>query len=179
MAKVILQVVGAAGLLAVAMVAPNALQILKLFDKNKKKYNPKYYIDKKVQAMVKKGLLIMKKDKNSNRTFIQMTKRGDIQLKKYLLKDNSQTKQKWDGKWRVFVFDVWEKSRGKRDLLRKEIKDFGFIQLQQSVWIYPFDCREFIELIKADLNFGKNVRYMVVESLDNDFLLRKNFGLFK
>ena len=58
-----------------------------------------------------------------------------------------------------------------------EIKDFGFVQLQQSVWIYPYNCVEFIELLKTDLSFGKNIRYMVVEKLDHDENLRKHFGL--
>ena len=175
MALIVLKVVGAAGLLAMAVVAPNALQFLKLFEKRKKKYDPKYYLDKKVQQMIKKGLLEVKKE--NYRTYVKLTKKGKIQLDKYSLKEQAEKNQKWDGKWRVFAFDVWEKSRRKRDLLRKEIKEFGFLQLQQSVWIYPFECREFIELLRSDLNFGKNVRYMVVESLDSDQNLRRHFNL--
>ena len=174
-AKIILGVVAVAGLLSVAMVATNALQVLKMFDGNKRKYNPKYYFDKKTQDLVNKGFLNVVKEKGNN--YVELTKKGEVELQKYLMKENVNKKQKWDGKWRVFTFDVWEKSRQKRDLLRKEIREFGFIQLQKSVWIYPYECRDFIELLKADLNFGKNVRYMIVENLDNDFILRKNFGL--
>ena len=86
-------------------------------------------------------------------------------------------KQKWDGRWRVVIFDVWENTRAKRDRLRYEIKNFGFIQLQRSVWIYPFECFDFIELLKNDLSFGKNIRYMVVQKLDHDDKLRKYFKL--
>ncbi len=84
---------------------------------------------------------------------------------------------KWDGKWRVVVFDVWENTRSKRDALRYEIKNFGFIQLQRSVWIYPHECWGFIELLKTNLSFGKNIRYMVLEKLDHDDKLRKFFKL--
>lgn len=86
-------------------------------------------------------------------------------------------RKKWDQKWRVVVFDVWENTRSKRDALRYEIKNFGFIQLQRSVWIYPYECAEFIELLKTDLSFGKNIRYMVLEKLDHDDKLRKYFKL--
>ena len=86
-------------------------------------------------------------------------------------------RKKWDGKWQVVVFDVWEKTRSKRDALRYEIKNFGFIQLQRSVWIYPYECAGFIELLKADFSFGKNIRYMVLEKLDHDDKLRKFFKL--
>ncbi|MEK7128557.1 MAG: hypothetical protein AAB933_03280 [Patescibacteria group bacterium] len=86
-------------------------------------------------------------------------------------------RRKWDGKWRVVVFDVWENTRSKRDALRYEIKNFGFIQLQRSVWIYPYPCEEFIELLKSSLSFGKNIRYMVLEKLDHDDKLKKFFKL--
>ena len=86
-------------------------------------------------------------------------------------------RRRWDGKWRVVVFDVWENTRSKRDILRYEIKNFGFIQLQKSVWIYPYECQEFISLLKTGLSFGKNIRYMIVEKLDHDEKLRKYFKL--
>ena len=96
--------------------------------------------------------------------------------KRKLIHARSQkNKQKWDGKWRVVIFDVWEKARKKRESLRYEIKNFGFIQLQRSVWIYPFPCADFIKLLKTNLEFGKNIRYLVVEELDNDEKLRKFF----
>jgi len=44
---------------------------------------------------------------------------------------------------------VPEKMRGKRDLLRKELAAFGFMQLQKSVWAYPYKLpEEFIDLWK-------------------------------
>ena len=106
----------------------------------------------------------------------------DFKKKKHKLFEKEvgqDSKKKWDGKWRVVIFDVWEKAREKRDSLRYEIKHFGFIQLQRSVWIYPYECADFIELLKTDLSFGKNIRYMVVQKLDHDDKLRKYFKLNK
>src|SRR3990167_8970903 len=104
-AKIILGVVAVAGLLSVVMVAPNALQVLKMFDGNKRKYNPKYYFDKKTQDLVNKGFLNVVKEKGNN--YVELTKKGEVELQKYLMKENVNKKQKWDGKWRVFTFDVW------------------------------------------------------------------------
>lgn len=104
-----------------------------------------------------------------------MTEEGKRKLLYYQITEKK--KQKWDDKWRVVIFDVWESTRSKRNLLRNEIRDFGFIQLQRSVWIYPYECADFIELLKTDLSFGKNIRYMIVESLDHDERLREYFGL--
>ncbi|OHA97477.1 MAG: hypothetical protein A3G47_02195 [Candidatus Zambryskibacteria bacterium RIFCSPLOWO2_12_FULL_39_45] len=171
--KAILMTVATAGILAVAVLAPNALQVLKPFLKNKKKYSLKYYLNQKAQKLVEDGLL--KVETKNNKQYVSLTKEGERVLMYHQIKEKKN--YHWDGKWRVVIFDVWENSRYKRDLLRNEIKDFGFVQLQRSVWIYPYECAEFIELLKTDLSFGKNIRYMVVESLDYDQNLRKIFNL--
>jgi hypothetical protein len=172
--RVILMTVATAGILAVAVLAPNALQVLKPFLKYKKKYNLKYYLNQKTQKLVKDGFL--KIESENGRQFLSLTERGERKLLYYQIVDKKKN-IKWDGKWRVVVFDVWENTRSKRNLLRMEIKDFGFIQLQRSVWIYPYECADFIELLKVDLSFGKNIRYMVVEKLDHDENLRKYFKI--
>lgn len=44
---------------------------------------------------------------------------------------------KWDNKWRILIFDIEEKSRIIRDLLRKKLKELGFAQWQESVYVTP------------------------------------------
>ena len=171
--RIILITVATAGILAVAVLAPNALQVLKPLLKHKKKYNLNYYLSQRTKKLVKDGLL--KINTEHGKQFLSLTEKGRRKLLYYQLVEKK--KPKWDNKWRVVIFDVWEKTRSKRNLLRIEINDFGFIQLQRSVWIYPYPCAEFIELLKTDLSFGKNIRYMVVEKLDHDENLRKYFGL--
>ncbi|MDP3875257.1 MAG: hypothetical protein Q8Q22_01940 [bacterium] len=171
--RVILATVAAVGILAVVVLAPNALQILKPFLKNKKKYNLKYYLNQKAKKLVEDGLLTI--STKNGKQFLALTETGERELLYYQIKEKK--KQTWDGKWQVVIFDVWENTRSKRNLLRNELKDFGFIQLQRSVWIYPYECAEFIELLKTDLSFGKNIRYMIVESLDHDEKLRKHFNV--
>lgn len=60
-------------------------------------------------------------------------------------------KKEWDGKWRVVVFDVPEKRRQARNLLRSSLKKWGFIPWQQSVWATKKNCvkplREFIRSV--------------------------------
>jgi DNA-binding transcriptional regulator PaaX len=172
--RIILTTVATAGILAIAVLAPNTLQVLKPFLKKKKKYNLKYYLSQKTKKLIKDGFL--KINIENGKQFLSLTKKGERRLLYYKITDKKEN-SKWDGKWRVVIFDVWENTRHKRNLLRNEIKDFGFIQLQRSVWIYPYECADFIELLKTNLSFGKNIRYMVVEKLDYDEKLRKYFGL--
>ncbi|MCL4366442.1 hypothetical protein M1437_04405 [Patescibacteria group bacterium] len=72
------------------------------------------------------------------------------------------SEKQWDGKWRLVIFDVPEKRRQARDLLRSKLKQWGFINFQQSVWGTKKNCT------KALRDFIKNVGIedwvMVVES---------------
>lgn len=85
----------------------------------------------------------------------------DDQKLAYRLTDNGKQKavweslkndnKKWDGKWRIVIFDVPEKRRAARDLLRENLKKWGFVAWQQSVWVTKKDC------IKPLGNFIKSV----------------------
>ena len=171
--RVILNLIKVAGRLALDFIAPNALKLLPAVAKNKKQ-KLKYYINQKAEQLVQEGLLDIIGE--NGKQFLQLTKKGKEELLYYQITAQKRP-SRWDGKWRVVIFDVWERTRVKRNLLREEIKSFGFIQLQRSVWIYPYECGQFIELLKTDLSFGKNIRYMVVESLDFDENLKRRFKL--
>lgn len=75
--------------------------------------------------------------------------------------------QKWDGKWRLVIFDIPEKRRAVRDLLRSRLKQWDFIHLQQSVWASKKDCtkvlRDFIKSV------GIEDWVMVIESDNTGF----------
>ncbi|KKW42146.1 MAG: hypothetical protein UY91_C0006G0018 [Parcubacteria group bacterium GW2011_GWB1_55_9] len=74
-------------------------------------------------------------------------------------------------------FDVPEKRKKIRERLRFEMQEVGFLHLQDSAWVYPYDCEEFIALLKADLHIGKDVLYAIVEEIENDKWIRKHFSL--
>jgi phenylacetic acid degradation operon negative regulatory protein len=51
-------------------------------------------------------------------------------------------RRRWDGRWRLVVFDVPEGRRGLRDKFRKQLHYRGFGYLQHSVWITPDPVNE-------------------------------------
>lgn len=69
---------------------------------------------------------------------------------------------KWDGRWRLVIFDIPEKRRQARNLLRDNLKKWGFMPWQQSVWVTKKNCTQALR------NFIKSVGIedwvMVVES---------------
>ena len=46
----------------------------------------------------------------------------------------------WDGKWRIVTYDIPEQFAVLRRKVRTVLKRAGFVQLQQSLWIYPHEC---------------------------------------
>ena len=86
-------------------------------------------------------------------------------------------RKRWDKHWRVIIFDIPERRRGTRDRLRIVMREAGFYRLQDSVWLYPHDCEDFVTLLKADLKIGAAVLYMVVEKIENDSKLKEHFLL--
>lgn len=61
---------------------------------------------------------------------------------------------KWDGKWRLVVWDIPEKRRLARDLLRFKLKQLGFTQWQKSIWASKVNStdllRKFIKQVGID-----------------------------
>ena len=85
--------------------------------------------------------------------------------------------KKWDKKFRLVIFDIKEERRGDRRKLRVFLKKIGFMRLQHSVWVYPYDCEEAVALLKAELHIGKDLLYIIADAIEYDTPLRKHFRL--
>jgi phenylacetic acid degradation operon negative regulatory protein len=86
--------------------------------------------------------------------------------------------KKWDGKWRVVVFDIPIASRIIRDAFRRKLKEFGFYAFQQSIWIYPYHCEEEVKLLREFFGLNKKqIQVLEVNKLEDDNFLRRYFNL--
>lgn len=54
-------------------------------------------------------------------------------------------KRKWDGFWRIVIFDIPEKKKEIRRRLQSKLVELGFGMWQKSVYISPFDWEEDID----------------------------------
>lgn len=175
-AKIILLTIAAAGVLSMAVLAPNALQSLEMFYGNKKKGFHQYYINNVINRLKNKGFIEFRK--KNGKTFIYLTEKGRQNLLKYQLQELTIKKpKKWDKKWRILIFDIKEYKRQLRDSLRKELVNLGFLRLQDSVWVYPYECEEIVIMLKSYFHFGKEVLYITAEKIENDEWLKKEFNL--
>lgn len=69
---------------------------------------------------------------------------------------------KWDGKYRIVIFDIPEQKRIIRNLFRRNLKKWGFKHLQKSVWISKRNIFDKLEAYIKDLGIEKWV--IVIES---------------
>jgi len=85
--------------------------------------------------------------------------------------------KKWDYKWRIAAFDIPEKYAPLRNKIREILKHAGFVLLQQSIWIFPHDCEELVQLIKRESNLAPHILYGVLEYIEDEARLKKLFKL--
>ena len=116
--------------------------------------------------------------KRDGTRFLRITEAGQQRLafEREKMKLEEQ-KRRWDKRWRMVVFDLPERRRVTRAKLRATMAEVGFVRLQDSVWVYPYDCEEFIALLKAELKIGKDALYAIVEKIENDKGIRGHFRL--
>ena len=171
--RTILEIAKATGLIATALVAPNVLSAfakLGIVDLHGRQNE---VIRRARNILIKNGCL--KKNKEG---FLCLTEKGQEKLDSYRLSEYTLLIPKtWDKKWRVLIFDIPEYRKSLRDKIRKELTKIHFIRVQDSVWIFPYDCEELVALLKADFKVGEDLQYMVVHKIENDERLRKAFHL--
>lgn len=161
-----------AGVLGVALVAPNVLSGLAKLGVISTSRTVET-AQRSYKRLIASGHLA------SDGKHLRLTQKGESEMIRLLGKASVQKTKRWDGKWRVLMFDVPEYRKTIRDKIRRTVSGIGFQRLQDSVWIYPYDCEDLITLLKADFRIGKDVLYMVVESLEGDGWLRTLFKLPK
>jgi len=67
-------------------------------------------------------------------TSYRITPRG-IETAQRLRELFGSFEKRWDGKWRMVIFDIPEKMKSHRDTLRYVLAGAGYQRLQDSVWI--------------------------------------------
>jgi len=108
---------------------------------------------------------------------LALTQKGRLKSLESLLNNLKNKKDKWDGKWRMVCFDIPEKYKQGRDALRNKLKGIGFRELQKSVFVAPYDCKDEIALLVELFNLDKYVRFGVLEYVDNEGYLRSLYKI--
>ncbi len=173
--KCILATVAFAGIMTIVAIAPNSMQMLELFGIGKKKYKSSsvYSTFKRIQ----KQRLVDVKEKG-NKTIITITEEGKKKFLSYNFDDMQITKpQKWDKKWRIVGFDIPEKRKQAREALRSKLEELGFLRMQKSFFIHPYDCKKEIEFIGEFFQIHRHITFIEATSISNENYFKYKFKL--
>lgn len=109
---------------------------------------------------------------------LTLSKEGKRQALKYQIDGMKiQPTVRWDGKWRLVVFDIPENRKQAREALRFRLRQIGMERYQKSVFISPYPCDKEIEFLVEFHQVLPFVRFIVAESLDNELHYKHKFGL--
>ena len=178
MRNLILRTLTVGGLISVALVAPKTITLLKKLDCGTA--NRKNLYRRIMQAIsdLERAGLVRTSGQRGHRN-VELTIKGHSVIEAiYASEYRIPEPAFWDGKWRVIIFDIREKRRKVRAQLRLLLSGAGFLRLQDSVWIYPYPCDEFVGLVRAHLKSGTGeMLSFVAEALESDKRLREHFNL--
>lgn len=169
-AKNILIAVGVVGVVSAVLVAPGLAKALPLLEKVDIRR-----INQELKRLQKRGLVEIIKRSNGVTT-IKLTKEGKKKLAQYKIDQLVIEKPgKWDGRWRIIIFDIPINKNQTRNLLRRKIKELGFFKLQSSVFVYPYPCYEIVTFIREYFDVSAEVEYIEAEKLENQDKLIGHF----
>ena len=95
----------------------------------------------------------------------KFTKIGQKWFSGQLLKFHGLKKTKWDGKWRVLIFDIPQELHNKRNIFRAKLRALGFYMIQKSIFVFPYPCAEEISECCNRLGIVDYVDIITAENL--------------
>jgi len=129
---------------------------------------------REIKRLEKKGYVALTKTPEG--WFVRMTKKAFKRKQMARIKTlKLRTDDVWDKKWRFYIFDIPEKFRVQRNVLRRKLKELGLYNIQRSVFAYPFDCREELEFLSRYYKIHEYATYIESSYSDIDTELRSYF----
>ncbi|MDI6602754.1 MAG: CRISPR-associated endonuclease Cas2 [Patescibacteria group bacterium] len=116
-----------------------------------------------IYYLKKKGYIKIKNLEQKQAVLI--TKKGADKVLKIKFKIQEKKKRP-DGKWQMIIFDIPERKRHLRDLLREYLHLLGYKMLQQSVWVCPYDVLKETEAILRRCSLDPYVKLFLIEEVE-------------
>ena len=174
LALLILKGLAVGGFIVVCVALPGFVQVFTLF--KTKNARDRHRVRQSIRGL--EGQKYIRRYKHKGREIIEITEKGKRRILKYDLENISIKKlKKWDGIWRVVMFDIPEEKRGARLFISRQFNDMGLKTLQRSIFISPFPCKDEVDFVGEYLNVRKYIVYMEVRGLEGSDKWKKYFKL--
>lgn len=99
-----------------------------------------------------------------NKKGVILTPKGLERILKIKYKSLKKKLRK-DGKFQMIIFDIPEKKRFLRDLLRTHLQFLGYKMLQKSIWITSYDVEKETEEFLRKYGLDPYVRLFLIEQI--------------
>ena len=160
----ILKLVGTGLLVGASFVAPN---LPLAFKKGKSKQNYR----RSFRQCYDKNLIYLSGEK------IRLSEKGQKLMDQILSEEIEIKKHEWDGIWRIVSYDIPEEQKKERNYFRRKLTSLGFVELQKSMMVIPYECKEEIAVITQNLRVSPYVMHLVTDNLPRQAEMIKRFGL--
>lgn len=175
-AKDALRVLAAVGTIGFIFAFPSSAKIFAPVAFGNRSY-ARWGINKTLSQLAHQKFVTIQENEDGSIT-VRITKSGLVRALTYeLVQLQIQKPKRWDGKWRVVIFDIPEMYKDLRNMFRMRLRQLGLTLLQESVFVSPYPCFDEVEFLRELYGVAFNVRYLLVEKIEDDGLLRQHFEL--
>lgn len=167
--------------LGVILAAPRSGSVLKgvvrdLSDWDEWKIFNQRYLRRSLNNLARNELIEIKR--HGDGATVKITRKGETQIYKWAIENfEIPRSNKWDGLWRLVIYDVLDGKKGTRDRLRQVLENAGFYRLQESIYLQAFSCEREVEFLRSYLGVRAEVRLILAKSIENDEVFKKYFGI--
>ncbi len=161
------------GVLTVVAVAPNVFAAYGHLTKQRR-YFKKEQFNEYRYYLKRRGLIKIEKRGQDNFE-ITLTEKGAHKSLEEAFKNFKIQKSQKDGYWRVVMFDIPRKHNWARDAFRQKLREMGFYQFQESVFVMPYPCEKEINLLVAIFNISPFVYLIKTKDFSENKELKKVF----
>ncbi len=131
-----------------------------------------------ISRMNKQGWV--QSEKIGNKSYYSLTDRGQRRIDEAGKRIFKLMPEKWDGFWRIFMYNIPEEIRNVRDELRKELVWSGFGTLSNSCWISANDLEKQVFDLIEKYEIGDYVDFFISQYTgphENIRLVEKSWNL--
>lgn len=174
LALLILKGLAVGGLIVACVALPGLGQILTFFKTDNA--HDRHRLRQSIKGLEKQKLV--RRYKHKGKEVIEITEKGKLRVLKYEIEHLTIKRlKKWDGIWRVAIFDIEEKKKLARREISIRLKAMGMICIQRSTFISPFLCKDEIDFLGEYFNVRDDIIFMEVHYLDGEKKLKRHFKL--
>lgn len=162
-----MKIIGKSMILASAILAPNILQVLRprnAKERFKHRRTIKKLFDDKIIYLFGEEIILTKKGEE----LLGIVQSEDISF---------PTQDTWDGVWHIVCYDIPEHKKEARDYFREKLIQAGFVFIQDSLWVYPYNCKEEVAVVAQNLGIAPYVAYLNTDYLPQQEKLIRRFDL--